>query len=89
MRSTEPFHSSDAKLRCRSVQVVDYYSGRSFRLLALAVGVVQGVSCMNLAAASQQQMELRAGSLDVLGLVVLSNHLRSESQETIQHLQEK
>ena len=71
------------------MQVVDYYSGQSFRLLALAGGVVKGVTGMNLATMSQQQIESRAGSMDVLGLFVLSNHLRYDSKETIQHLQDK
>jgi len=69
--------------------VVDNYSGQSFRLLALAVGVVQGVRGLNLAAMSQQDMEAKAGSLDLLGLFVLQNHLRHDSKETIVHLQER
>ena len=71
------------------VQVVDNYSGQSYRLLALAGGVVQGVRKLNLAAMSQQQVEARAGSLDLLGLFVLSNHLRHDSRECIMHLQDR
>ena len=71
------------------IQVVDNYSGQSYRLLALAGGVLHGATSMNLAAASQQQIESRVGSLDVLGLCVLSNHLRNDSKDTIQRLQEK
>ncbi|DBA96365.1 TPA: hypothetical protein ACH3X3_002538 [Trebouxia sp. C0006] len=70
-------------------QVVDNYSGQSYRLLALAGGVVQGVGKLNLAAMSQQQLEARAGSLDLLGLFVLSNHLRHDSRECITHLQDR
>lgn len=70
-------------------QVVDNYSGQSYRLLAIAGGVITGVQGMNVAATSQQQMESRVGSLDMLGLCVLSNHLRHDSKETIQHLQER
>ena len=71
------------------VQVVDNYSGQSYRLLALAGGIVKGVGKLNLAAMSQQQLEGKAGSLDLLGLFVLSNHLRHESKECITHLQDR
>ena len=69
--------------------MVDNYSGQSFKLLALAVGVVQGVRGLNLAAMSQQEMEAKAGSLDLLGLFVLQNDLWHDSNETIVHLQER
>ena len=72
-----------------SLQVVDNYAGQSFRLLALGGGVLTGLTAMNLATMTQQQMESRVGSLDVLGLCLLSNHLRHDSKETIQHLQER
>ena len=51
--------------------------------------MLNGVTAMNLATTTQQQMESRIGSLDVLGLCVLSNHLRHDSKDTIQHLQER
>ena len=44
---------------------------------------------LHLAAMSQQQVESRAGSLDLLGLLVLSNYLRRESKDTILHLQDR
>ena len=71
------------------LQVVDNYAGQSFRLLALGGGILNGVSAMSWATTTQQQMESRVGSLDVLGLCVLSNHLRHDSKETIQRLQER
>lgn len=51
--------------------------------------MIKGVTAMNLASTSQQQMESRVGHLDVLGLCVLSNHLRNDSKDTIQNLQER
>ena len=81
-------HNGGQSVPC-DVQVVDNYSGQSYRLLALAGGVVQGVGKLNLAAMSQQQLEARAGSLDLLGLLVLSNHLRHDSRECIMHLQDR
>lgn len=70
-------------------QVVDNYAAQSYRLWAIAGRMITGVQGMNVAATSQQQMESRVGSLDVLGLCVLSNHLRHDSKETIQHLQDR
>ena len=71
------------------LQVVDNYAGQSFRLLALGGGILNGVTAMNWATTTQQQMESRVRSLDVLGLCVLSNHLRQDSKETIERLQER
>lgn len=71
------------------MQVVDAYSGQGYRLLALAGGSLPGVGGLDLAAMNQQQVEAKAGSLDLLGLFVLSNHLRPDSKETILHLQDK
>ena len=51
--------------------------------------MLNGVTAMNLATTTQQQMESRIGALDVLGLCVLSNHLRHDSKDTIQHLQDR
>ena len=65
------------------------YAGKSFRLLALAVGTLQGVSATELAEWDLQQAEARCGPLDLLGLQVLSNHLRPGSKETITNLQDK
>ncbi|DBA77185.1 TPA: hypothetical protein ACH3X1_009759 [Trebouxia sp. C0004] len=83
-----PVHYGGQPAPC-DVQVVDKYSGQSYRLLALAGGVVHGVGKLNLAVMSQQQLEARAGSLDLLGLFVLSNHLRHDSRACITHLQDR
>lgn len=70
-------------------QVLVKHAGRSFRLLALAVGTLKGVSAAELAEMDLQQMEARCGALDLLGLQVLSNNLRPGSKETITNLQDK
>ena len=69
-------------------QVVDDHSSRSFRLLAFAAGVVHGVEQLDLESMSLQQLEGWC-NLHLLGLVVLSNHLRPESTATISELQDK
>lgn len=69
-------------------QVVDDYSSRSFRLLAIAAGVVHGVGELDLGSMSLQHMEGWC-NLHLLGLVVLTNHLRPESTATVSELQDK
>ena len=68
--------------------MVDDYSSRSFRLLAMAAGQVHGVSELGLGSMSLQQLEGWC-NLHLLGLVVLSNHLRPESISTISELHDK
>lgn len=70
-------------------QVLVQYAGQSFRLLALAVGTLQGVTAAELADMDLQQLEARCQHLDLLALQVLSNRLRPGSKETITNLQEK
>ena len=69
-----------------TVQVIDDYSGQSFRLLALARGVVRGQDRGALACMSQEQLEQLLEGFEMLGLLVLSNHLRPDSKDTITHL---
>lgn len=76
-------------MSCCLWQVLVKYAGQSFRLLALAVGTLKGVSAAELADMDLQQMEARCGPLDLVGLQVLSNNLRPGSRETITNLQEK
>ena len=71
------------------MQVLVKYAGQSFRLLALAVGTLKGVSAAELAEMDLQQLEARCGALDLVGLQVLSNNLRPGSKETITNIQEK
>ena len=70
------------------LQVVDDWSRRSFRLLAVAAGVVHDVNGLDLGSMSLQQLE-GCCNLHLLGLTVLSNHLRPESKATISELQER
>lgn len=69
-------------------QVIDEFSGQSFRLLALAKGVVKGLDRQALAMMTQEQLEQQA-EFELVGLLVLSNHLRPDSKETITQLQQQ
>jgi len=71
------------------LQVLAQYAGQSFRLLAVAGGILSHVSPAELAGMDQQQAEARCGPLDLLGLQVLSNCLRPSSQQTITHLRDR
>ncbi len=70
------------------MQVVDDYSSKSFRLLAMAVGVIHNAKELNLAMMTQQQVEACAVHMQLLSLVVLTNNVRPDSKDTITHLQE-
>ena len=64
-------------------------SGKSFRLLALAKGVLAGLDREAIDCMTQEQLESRAHSFELLGLLVLSNHLKDDSKDTITQLQQK
>jgi len=68
--------------------VVDDYSSKCFRLLAVAVGVIPHVNQLDLPRMTQQQMEAAAVNLQLLGLVVLNNSVRPDSKETISQVQD-
>ena len=70
-------------------QVVDEYSGQSFRLLALAKGVVQVKDRQALSVMSREELEKQVEHFELLGLLVLSNQLRPDSKDTIAQLQEQ
>ncbi|DBA92220.1 TPA: hypothetical protein ACH3X1_015928 [Trebouxia sp. C0004] len=70
-------------------QVLVEYAAQNFRLLALAVGELRHVTSEKLAHMTQQDAEAMAGRMDMLGLLVLSNHLHPSSKETITALQDK
>ena len=70
------------------VQVVDDYSSNRFRLLALAVGTIPNLGNLNVHRMSQQQLESQAVGLELLALVVLTNHVRHDSKATISELQD-
>ena len=68
--------------------MVDDYSSKSFRLMAMAVGVIPKVGDLDLVSMSQQQIEARAVEVQLLALVILTNHVRPDSKPTIAELQE-
>lgn len=72
-----------------TVQVIDDYCGQSFRLLALAKGVLKGQDRQAWCRMSQQQLERQVDQFQLLGLLVLSNHLRPDSKGTVTELQQQ
>ncbi len=79
----------NAQPLCGSMQLVDEWSGQSYRVLAIAVAQVPNVAKLDLASMSQQQVEDQAGSFELVGLTILSNHLNSDSKATVKQLQEQ
>ena len=71
------------------LQVLAQYAGQSFRLLAVAGGVLSNVSPAELAGMDQQQAEARCGPLELLGLQILSNCLRPSSRQTVTNLRDR
>ena len=71
------------------MQHTDELSSKSFRLMALAMGVLPDVSNMDLQRMSQQQLEQQAENLQMLGLLLLTNHVRPDSKSTVTELQDK
>ena len=71
------------------VQVIDDYSGQSFRLLALAKGVLRNFDRQALGQMTQEQLERQVDRFELLGLLVLSNPLRPDSKQTITELQQQ
>lgn len=67
---------------------MDDYSTRSFRLIAMAAGVLHDVDKLDLANMSQQAIEAAAVDMEMLSLVVLANSIREDSVATIKELQE-
>lgn len=71
------------------VQVVDEWSAGGFRVLAVAQADIPDVGKLSLSGMSQQQVEDYAGSLDLVGLVIISNHVNPDSKATVKQLQER
>lgn len=69
------------------LQVIDEWSGKGFRLLALARGPIGGISRQSLGLLALEQLEAQADTFDLLGLLVLSNQLREDSIHTVDMLQ--
>ena len=69
-------------------QVMDDYSSRSFRLLAVAMGVIPDVHKLDLLRMTQQQVEACAVDMELIALVVLTNSVREDSKDTISQVQD-
>lgn len=67
---------------------MDEYSRKSFRVTALAVGTVELVDRLDLSRMSLQQVEACATGLSLLGLMIITNELRSGSRDTVVQLQQ-
>ena len=70
-------------------QVIDEYSGQSFRVLALAKGILRGLDKHALSLMTQQELEAHAQGFELLGLLVLSNSLHPTSKDTVIQLQQQ
>lgn len=75
--------------RLLRVQIMGTYSGHSFRLMALAMGVIPCVATTDLMHAPQAHIEASARPLRLLGLIVLSNPVKPDSKEVISELQDQ
>lgn len=71
-----------------AVQVRDAYSSKSFRLMAMAVGVLHNVDALDLPHMSLPEIEAHALQLEMLSLIVLSNQIRPDSRGVINQLQQ-
>ena len=71
------------------LQVFDDFSGQSYRLLALAKGVLRGLDKQAMSLMTQEQLEAHAQGFELLGLLVLSNSLRPDSKATVTELQQR
>jgi len=69
--------------------VVDQHASQSHRLLALACGVLHNVANLDLASMPLEALEQCAHHMELLGLVVMTNHVRADTKETISHLQDR
>ncbi|KAL0046765.1 hypothetical protein WJX82_009387 [Trebouxia sp. C0006] len=70
-------------------KVVDQHASQSHRLLALACGVLHNVANLDLASMRLEALEQCAHHMELLGLVVMTNHVRADTKETISHLQDR
>ena len=71
------------------VQMLDTYSDHSFRLMALAVGVIPHEATLAVYQMSLGQIEAHAGELQLLGIIVLSNPIKADSKDTVAELQDR
>ncbi len=75
--------------RMCSVQMRDSYSGHSFRLMALAVGVLPCVADLEVTHMLQSEIEVQAGPLQLLGIMVLTNPIKADSKDIVAELQDR
>ena len=54
----------------------------------MAIGEIPNAAQLDFALMTQQQVEARAVRMQLLSLVVLTNNVRSDSRDTITHLQD-
>ena len=71
------------------MQMLDTYSGHSFRLMALAMGIIPCVASLDLKHMPQTHIEAIATPLRMLGVIVLSNPIKADSKDIIGELQEQ
>ena len=72
-----------------SLQVVDSFSSKSLRLMAIAVGVIPDAHAQDFSQMVRHEIESAATNLELLCLVVLTNNIREDSQDTIREVQER
>ncbi|DBA85704.1 TPA: hypothetical protein ACH3X1_005275 [Trebouxia sp. C0004] len=69
-------------------RVVDDWTSRSFRLLALAAGTIKHFSRLNVSSLTLQQAEAAVSHMSLVGVMVITNQLRPDSRDTIAELQD-
>ena len=72
-----------------AMQVVDNFSSKSLRLMATAVGIIPDAHGLDFTQMVRQEIESAATPLQLLCLVVLTNSIREDSQDTIREVQER
>ena len=71
------------------LQVVDDWSSRSFRLLAMATGTIKKFKHLEGSSLTMQQAEAAVSHMSLVGLLVITNALRPDSKDTIAELQDE
>lgn len=71
------------------MQVVDSFSSKSLRLMAVAVGSIPNAHTLDFSQMVCHDIESAATQLELLCLVLLTNSVREDSQKTIREVQER
>lgn len=74
---------------CVCAQLVDEWSRQSYRVLAVATADLPHLAHLDLPRMTQQQVEHQATPFQLLGLIILSNNINSQSTATVKQLQER